>query len=96
MNKEEIRRKIEKVFSKDVKRHKITDFSQMCRMWPMHDPPDTLEHTKPILDLGNEFNFTIFEDEAVEIYDMTAIEAVEYIYQLLIEENKNKSAKNNF
>jgi hypothetical protein len=45
-------------------------------MWSITDPPDIIEDTPPFLDIENAFNFSIDEDDCLELYDMSIEEAV--------------------
>ena len=57
--------------------------SQMCLLWSIKNPPDVLEGTIQLEAIEAEFEITITEDEAVEIYDMNLQEASEYIQELI-------------
>jgi len=58
------------------KYHGNSDTKQMCCMWSVKNPPDTLLDTQPIYDIEDAFNINIDEDEVMELYDMTLEEAV--------------------
>lgn len=55
----------------------------MCLLWSIKNPPDVLEGTKQLEAIEAEFEITIAEDEAVEMYDMNLQEASEYIQELI-------------
>ena len=52
---------------------------QMCLMWSTHRLPDVLTETKQLSDIEKMFEIDLNEDEAIELYDMTLDEAVEFI-----------------
>ena len=52
---------------------------QMCLMWSTHRPPDVLTETEQVSDIERVFAIDLDEDEAIELYDMTLNEAVEFI-----------------
>jgi hypothetical protein len=62
--------------------------SQLCIMWALDDPPDVLEITPQIGSIEEAFDITISEDGAVELFDMSLLEASFYI-QKGIENNLN-------
>ena len=62
---------------------KPNDESQMCLLWSTRNPPDVLEGTKQLEEIEEEFEISLTEDEAIEMYDMNLHEAALYIQHLL-------------
>lgn len=58
------------------------DSKQMCCMWSTNNPPDSLSHTQPILDIEDAFDIKIDENEAMEIYHMVLDEAIKKITEM--------------
>ena len=78
MNKEDLLNgliKIHNHYSSD--RYHADADSQLCTMWSINDPPDTLEATDPLEAICDLIDMDIAEDYAVELYDMTLQEAAE-------------------
>ncbi len=57
--------------------------SQMCLLWSTKNPPDVLENTKQSEAIEKEFEIIINEVEAVEMYDMSLLDASKYIQELV-------------
>ncbi len=74
--------KLKKVYTKFVLRKGPNADSQLCEIWSM-DPPDILESTRQIRAIEAEFNITIEEDDAAELFDMSLIEASDYILKMI-------------
>lgn len=59
------------IYAKHRRKHNENpDSKQMCCMWSIDDPPDTIEDTEPILEIEGSFEISIGEDTAMELYDM--------------------------
>lgn len=59
-----------------------SDSEQMCCMWSTHDPPDIIEDTPPLTDIEDAFGISIYEDAALELYDMDLDEAARKIVEI--------------
>ncbi len=70
------------IYKKYNPRSKPDGNSQMCSLWSTKNPPSVLECTDQIIDIEEMFDISLSEDEAIEIYDMTLLEAINYIKQL--------------
>jgi hypothetical protein len=57
--------------------------SQLCIMWAPDDPPDVLDITPQIGSIEEAFDISLSEDDAVELFDMSLLEASFYIQNLL-------------
>jgi hypothetical protein len=74
---QEIYERLLRIYKKHKKLYKRNpDSKQLCCMWSITDPPDIIEDTPPFLDIENAFNFSIDEDDCLELYDMSIEEAV--------------------
>jgi hypothetical protein len=51
-------------------------------MWSTYDPPDIVEDTPPFTDIEETFGISIYEDAALELYDMTLDEAARRIIDI--------------
>ncbi|MEE8059305.1 MAG: hypothetical protein V3T17_15935 [Pseudomonadales bacterium] len=71
---------LENIYNKHRRNFKENgDSKQICCMWSTNDPPDVIEGTEPIVDIEQAFDVQINEDGALELYDMTLNEAINYI-----------------
>ena len=83
MTKQKILEVLVEVHRKYSDERDSTATSQMCTMWSTTDPPDIIEGTEPFLEIEDQIGHIISDDEALDIYDKTISEAVDYIYSLL-------------
>ncbi len=91
MNQENI---LEAIYNKHRRNHKENpDSKQMCCMWSTNDPPDIIEGTEPFDDIEMAFDILINEDDALELYDMTLKEALNYIINLRMIQGKIKEIR---
>ena len=81
--KNDVLNKLLLLFERYSPKSKPSADSQMCLLWSIKNPPDILEGTKQFEAIEAEFEITIAEDEAVEMYDMNLQEASEYIQELI-------------
>ena len=82
MNQEGI---LEAIYNKHRRNHNVNpDSKQMCCMWSTNDPPDVIEGTEPFCDIEKAFGVQINDDDALELYDMTLKEALNYINKLIM------------
>lgn len=77
-----------KVFREYVGHLEPNENSQLCIMWALNDPPDVLECTPQIGSIEEAFDISLSENEAVELFDMSLLEASFYI-QKAIESSLN-------
>ena len=54
----------------------------MCCMWSTNDPPDIIEGTEPFCDIEDDFNISINEDDALDLYDMDLNDAAKFIIEI--------------
>ena len=54
----------------------------MCCMWSTNDPPDQIEGTGPFDDIETAFNIVIYEDDAIDLYDMFLEDAAKKIVEI--------------
>jgi len=66
--------------------------SQLCVIWPLDDPPNILETTPQLESIEEILDINIYENDAVELFDMSLVEASNYIENLI---NKQQSKKHN-
>ena len=83
-------RKLEAIYNKYRRNHKENpDSKQICCMWSTNNPPDVIEGTEPFCDIEKAFDVQINVDDALELYDMTLIEALNYINKIrMVQEKK--------
>jgi hypothetical protein len=77
-----------KIFREYVGHMEPNENSQFCIMWALDDPPDVLEITPQIGSIEEAFDISLSEDDAVELFDMSLLEASFHI-QKAIESNLN-------
>jgi len=83
-------RKLEAIYNKYRRNHNENpDSKQICCMWSTNNPPDVIEGTEPFCDIEKAFDVQINDDDALELYDMTLTEALNYINKLrMVQEKK--------
>ncbi len=79
-----------KVFREYAGHLEPNENSQLCIMWALNDPPDVLDCTAQIGSIEEAFDISLSEDDAVELFDMSLLEASLYI-QKILENNLNSS-----
>jgi hypothetical protein len=77
-----------KIFREYVGHMEPNENSQFCIMWALDDPPDVLEMTPQIGSIEEAFDISLSEDDAVELFDMSLLEA-SFRIQKAIESNLN-------
>jgi hypothetical protein len=77
-----------KIFREYVGHMEPNENSQFCIMWALDDPPDVLEITPQIGSIEEAFDISLSEDDAVELFDMSLLEA-SFRIQKAIESNLN-------
>jgi hypothetical protein len=88
-NNGDIFEKLKIIYKKYVPRGKPIEISEMACMWSINNPPDLLEYRKQLEEIERKFNIYIDEENAQKFYEMTLIEASEYIKRLIINEEIN-------
>ncbi len=67
---------------------KNKDSKQMCCMWSTRDLPDEIFRCEQIHDIEAEFDVSLTEDDALEIYNMDFDDAVNFIIRLMEKRNE--------
>ena len=84
MPKEELLNELIKIHTRYLfDRYYSDESSQFCTMWSTDDPPDQLEATDPLDAICDLLEINIDEEYAVELYDLTLMEAAESLYNFL-------------
>ncbi len=81
--KNETINKLYEVYKKYVNRNEPDPNSQLCKIWSLDNPPDILEGTSQLESIEETFDIIINEDQAVELFDMSIIQASAYIENLI-------------
>lgn len=81
--KNEILNEFYEIYIKYVDRSEPDPNSQLCLLWSLDNPPDILEGTSQLESIEEAFDIIINEDQAVELFDMSIIEASAYIENLI-------------
>jgi hypothetical protein len=58
----------------------------MCCMWSTNDLPDLIEGTPPFDDIEYEFNISIDDDTALELYDLNLADSAGKILEMKLEQ----------
>jgi hypothetical protein len=83
MTQDQILKKLISLHQEFSGNRKSNEESKMCTMWSTSNPPDILEDTPQLNAIEEAVDYRFDEMEAIEFYDMTIIDASEYIYNIL-------------
>ena len=72
------------VFREYVGHMEPNENSQLSMMWSPNDPPDVLEGTPQLDAIEEVFNISLTENNGVELFDMTLLEASVYIQKVMV------------
>lgn len=84
----EIYKKLSEIYKKYHPQDIPSRESQLGVLWDITDPPENLELTEPLRDIETRFDIEIFEDEAVELFDMNLGEASTFIEKMMRANNE--------
>lgn len=74
------------IYIKHCRSFNNKDSKQMCCMWSIDDPPDEIYYCDQIYDIQEEFDVSLTEDDALDLYDMYFEDAVDFVIRKI--ENK--------
>jgi hypothetical protein len=83
MTTKQILKKLISLHKKFSGSRKSNETSPMCAMWSTMGPPDILEDTPQLDAIEEAVGHRFDEMEAIEFYDMSIVEAAEYIHDII-------------